>query len=82
MNTSKRIDPTQQPPAGVDHTSHSGASMADTLDLLNELIAALDRRLPRIHPDEEAVVASAAANLRSEAVRRIREIKGKLESRQ
>jgi hypothetical protein len=87
MNSRKSIDPTQQPPAGVDNVSdsgisQSGASMAETLDLLNELIAALDRRQPRMHPAEEAAVASAAANLRNEAVKRIREIKGKLERRQ
>lgn len=41
---------------------------------LHELIAALDRRLPRVGEAGEASIASAAASLREAAVKRLAEL--------
>lgn len=49
-------------------------SLVDTLDHLHELISALDRRMPQVQRAGEASIASAAAQLRSEAIKRIGEI--------
>jgi ABC-type transporter Mla subunit MlaD len=64
VNSSKFLETTQR-----EH-----GSLADTLDHLNELISALDRRMPQVQRAGEASIASAAAQLRSEAIRRIGEI--------
>jgi hypothetical protein len=64
VNSSKFIETTQR-----EH-----GSLADTLYHLNELISALDRRMPQVQRAGEASIASAAAQLRSEAIRRIGEI--------
>jgi len=41
---------------------------------LHELIAALDRRLPRVEQAGEAAIARDAAALREKAVQRLREL--------
>lgn len=41
---------------------------------LQELIAALDRRVPRVEQAGEAAIAREAASLREKAVRRLREL--------
>jgi hypothetical protein len=41
---------------------------------LEELIAALDRRLPRVEQAGEAAIAADAARLRDKAVRRLAEL--------
>jgi hypothetical protein len=43
---------------------------------LEELIAALDRRLPRVQQAGEAVIARDAAALRAKAVARLAELAG------
>lgn len=42
---------------------------------LRELIVALDRRVPQVHRMGELAIAHAAATLRSEALRRIEELR-------
>jgi hypothetical protein len=46
----------------------------DVLHALRELITALDRRVPHVERLGEARIASEAASLRMEAVRRIEEL--------
>jgi hypothetical protein len=46
---------------------------------LHELIAALDRRLPRVEQLGEADIAREAAGLREKAVRRLKELQPKSE---
>jgi hypothetical protein len=41
---------------------------------LNELVAALDRRVPQVHRVGEAAIAEAAAALEDAAIRRIEEL--------
>lgn len=43
---------------------------------LQELVAALDRRVPQVHRMGELAIANAAAALRSEALSRINELEG------
>jgi len=43
---------------------------------LHELIAAIDRRVPQVHRMGEPAIAHAAAALRGEALKRIKEIGG------
>ena len=43
---------------------------------LEELIAALDRRVPRVERAGEAAIARDAARLRAKAVRRLAELTG------
>jgi len=45
-----------------------------TLELLRELIAALDRRLPQIERAGEAAIADEAAQLKARAAERIAEL--------
>jgi len=47
---------------------------------LEELIAALDRRVPRVERAGEADIARDAAGLRAKAVRRLAELTGKRDS--
>ena len=44
---------------------------------LDELIAALDRRVPHVERAGEAEIAQEAANLRAKAVRRLEELTGR-----
>ena len=48
--------------------------LVDTVGQLNELITAIDRRLPQVQRAGEAVIANAAVRLRIEAEKRIAEI--------
>ena len=56
-------------------TQHSAAALDDTLAHLNELVVALDRRVPQMQRAGEAAIANAAAELRTQAVRRIGELR-------
>lgn len=47
---------------------------------LHELIAALDRRVPRVEHAGEAAIARDAAALREKAVRRLREVEASLQA--
>ena len=61
--------------------THTLAGLADTVCQLNELITAIDRRLPQVERAGEAVIANAAVRLRIEAEKRIAEIEAELASR-
>jgi hypothetical protein len=52
-----------------------------TLELLRELIAAIDRRLPQIARAGEAAIANEAAQLRARAAERIAQIEGAMTPR-
>lgn len=49
---------------------------ADVARELEELIAALDRRVPRVHQAGEVALAHEAAELRARAVERLAELVG------
>jgi hypothetical protein len=55
-------------------------STTDVVRELNELIAALDRRVPRVAQAGESVIAREAAALRAKAVERLAEITRERES--
>ena len=57
------------------------AGLIDTLGQLNELITAIDRRLPQVQRSGEAAIANAAVRLRIEAQKRISEIEKEIASR-
>ena len=67
--------------AAMTARTHTLAGLADTVCQLNELIAAIDRRLPQVQRAGEAVIANAAVRLRIEAEKRIAEIEVELASR-
>ena len=48
---------------------------ADTIRILEELIAALDLRMPRMHNVGETAIARDAAALRASALERIEELR-------
>lgn len=48
---------------------------------LHELIAALDRRVPRVEHAGEAAIARDAAALRDKAVRRLRDLEATAQAR-
>jgi hypothetical protein len=58
----------------TEPTGPSDRSPTEIVRELNELIAALDRRVPRVERIGEVALARAAAALRTEARRRIEEI--------
>ena len=78
MNSNKFIQTTQRSHVRDTAAMDSRSSLAETLDHLNELIMALDRRMPRVQRAGEAAVVSAAAELRMEAMKRIAEIRGQM----
>ena len=49
--------------------------MSDLVRELQELIAALDRRLPRVEQAGESAIAQDAAALREKAIHRLKELK-------
>jgi hypothetical protein len=53
------------------HTPNAGRRTARIVRELEELIAALDRRVPQVERVGEVAIAAAAAALRTEAVERI-----------
>ena len=59
----------------IAHTPKAG-SPAQIVRELEELVAALDRRVPHVERVGEVAIAAAAAALRSEAVKRIRALEG------
>jgi len=56
------------------------AGLIDTVGQLNELISAIDRRLPQVQRSGEAAIANAAVRLRIEAEKRIRELEQEIAS--
>jgi hypothetical protein len=52
----------------------AGAGAPDLATVLEELIAALDRRLPRVEQAGEAAIARDAAALRAKALARLAEL--------
>jgi hypothetical protein len=57
------------------------AGLIDTVGQLNELITAIDRRLPQVQRSGEAAIANAAVRLRIEAEKRIGELEQEIASR-
>ena len=57
------------------------ANLSDVVKELQELITAIDRRLPQVQRSGEAAIANAAVRLRMEAERRINEIEAEIASR-
>jgi hypothetical protein len=55
----------------IIHTANAGRSSARIVRELEELIAALDRRVPQMERVGEVAIAAAAAALRTDAVKRI-----------
>ena len=55
-------------------TTGAASSRARTVRELNELIAALDRRVPHVERVGEISIARTASVLRSEALKRIEEL--------
>jgi len=58
-------------------TEHTVAEVREMLSDLTELIAALDRRVPRLERIGEAQIAQDAADLRQRALSLIQRIEGK-----
>jgi len=56
------------------------AGLIDTVSQLNELITAIDRRLPQVQRAGEAAIANAAVRLRIEAEKRIGELEQEIAS--
>ena len=56
------------------------AGLIDTVGQLNELISAIDRRLPQVQRAGEAAIANAAVRLRIEAEKRIGELEEEIAS--
>jgi|SoiMethySBSTD1v2_1073268.scaffolds.fasta_scaffold00110_45 hypothetical protein len=65
-----------QNPASSAHTGNLRVTQADLIRDLQELIAALDRRVPRVERKGEISIARDAALLREKALRRIEELAG------
>ena len=81
MNSDKFTDAPQRSLVFDQRNIDTMASLADTLDHLNELIIALDRRMPQVQRAGESAIADAAAELRMAAVKRIGEIERELARR-
>ena len=62
------------PPRGPAFRSESVVTPNDLACELQELIAALDRRVPRVEQAGETAIARDAAVLREKAVQRLREL--------
>jgi hypothetical protein len=58
----------------MPNTTIAASSRAQTVRELHELIAALDRRVPRAERVGEISIARAAAVLKSQALKRIEEL--------
>ena len=67
--------------AAVNARNDGVAGLVDTLEQLNELITAIDRRLPQVQRAGEAAIANAAVRLRMEAEKRIVEIEKEIAGR-
>jgi hypothetical protein len=66
--------------AAVNARRAGVAGLIDTVDQLNELISAIDRRLPQVQRSGEAAIANAAVRLRIEAEKRIGELEEEIAS--
>jgi hypothetical protein len=64
----------------IEQTIAKHAPRARTIRGLQELIAALDRRVPRVEREGEISIEHAAAELRIEALKRIEELEPALRS--
>jgi len=60
--------------AGAMTTPEPLGTLIDTRRELQELVAAIDRRLPQVQRTNEAAIVEAAETLRATAMRRIEEI--------
>jgi hypothetical protein len=78
VNADEFIGPAQRSTSPDTRQAERLAALARQLDRLNDLIMALDRRVPQVQRAGEAAVATAAAELRMEAAKRITEIEGEL----
>jgi hypothetical protein len=58
------------------------ATLVEIAGQLQELIAAIDRRLPQEQRSADAAITDVAARLRIEAVKRLREIEYEIASRE
>ena len=58
----------------IQRTTTEEFDRARTVRELHELIAALDRRVPRVERVGEIAIARAAADLKREALKRIEEL--------
>ena len=58
----------------IEHTTTTELDRARIVRELHELIAALDRRVPRVERVGELSIAKAAAELKREAVTRIEDL--------
>jgi hypothetical protein len=58
----------------IERTTTQATDRARTVRELRELIAALDRRVPRVERVGEIAIARAAAGLKIEALKRIEEL--------
>jgi hypothetical protein len=58
----------------TQRTTGPAAARLRTIRKLNELVAALDRRVPQVQRCGEAAIARAAAALRAEATSRIADL--------
>src|SRR5687767_10247515 len=66
----------------VSMTTHPVEFLTDVAAQLQELIEAIDRRLPQVQRAGEATIANAAVRLRVEAVKRLGEIEREIASRE
>jgi uncharacterized protein (DUF342 family) len=67
--------------ATVSARAQTLAGLKDTVVQLNELITALDRRLPQVQRAGEEAIANAAVRLRTEAEKRIAELEREIADR-
>lgn len=67
--------------ATVSARTHTLVGLKETVRQLNELITALDRRLPQVQRAGEEAIANAAVRLRTEAEKRIVELEREIADR-
>ncbi len=60
----------------------SATTLAEIATQLQELIAAIDRRVPQSQRTGDAAITNVAVRLRSEAVKRLREIEHEIATRE
>ncbi len=65
------------PPVGAARSEPVAVTTTELVRELEELIAALDRRVPRVEQAGEAAIARDAARLREKAVTRLAQITGR-----
>ena len=82
----RRVEPgvagrTETLVAAMSARTQTLAGLKDTVSQLNELITALDRRLPQVQRAGEEAIANAAIRLRTEAEKRIAELEMEIADR-